>query len=189
MGRPRGFDEDQVVQAAAEVFADRGYDGTSVDDLVAALGVHRNSLYKTFGSKRGLYMAALHWHVEHQVRPLVMAVSAAGDITEALHRALATDAAKPGIDLLLRAAVERAPIDPEVAEVVTWCLQELDEALGRVLIAGHPGADETARVAALTTALTATVLGLRLRARAGASDTQTIEASGAVADRLSRHEI
>ena len=189
MGRPRGFDEDQAVQAAIGVFAERGYDGTSVDDLVASLGVHRNSLYKTFGSKGGLYTRALRWHVEHQVRPLVAAVAAAGDITEALHRALATDAARPGFDLLLRAAVERAPADPEVAEMVNRCLGELDEALGRVLIAEQPSADKTARVAALTTALTATVLGLRLRARAGASDTQTTEAGGAVARQLTRHEI
>ncbi|MGC4789620.1 TetR/AcrR family transcriptional regulator [Micromonospora sp. DT178] len=189
MGRPRGFDEEQAVQAAVEVFADQGYDGTSVDDLVAKLGVHRNSLYKTFGSKRGLYTRALRWHVEHQVRPLVMAVSAADDITEALHRALAADAAQTGFDLLLRAAVERAPIDAEVAEIVAGCLQEFDEALGRVLIATYQGADETARVAAPATELTAAVLGLRLRARAGASGTHTTEAGGAVADQLSRHEI
>jgi TetR/AcrR family transcriptional repressor of nem operon len=188
MGRPRGFAEDQVVQAAAEVFAEQGYDGTSIDDLVARLGVHRNSLYKTFGSKRGLYTRALRWHVEHQVRPLVMAVSAAGDITEALRRVLAIDAAQPGIDLLLRAAVELAPMDSEVAETVAGCLQEFDEALGRVLITTDEGPDDTARVAALATALTATALGLRLRARAGASETQTTAAGRAVADRLSRHD-
>ncbi|WP_408649259.1 helix-turn-helix domain-containing protein [Streptomyces herbicida] len=34
------------------MFAERGYEGTSVDDLVRALGVHRGSLYKVFGSKR-----------------------------------------------------------------------------------------------------------------------------------------
>ncbi|MER7334689.1 MULTISPECIES: helix-turn-helix domain-containing protein [unclassified Micromonospora] len=189
MGRPRGFDEDQAVQAAIGVFAERGYDGTSVDDLVASLGVHRNSLYKTFGSKGGLYTRALRWHVEHQVRPLVAAVAAAGDIAEAMRRVLAADAAEPGFDLLLRAAVERAPVDPEIAEMVNGCLGELDEALGHVLIAEQPGAEKAARVAALTTALTATVLGLRLRARAGASDTQTTEAGGAVAHQFSRHEI
>ncbi|MBF6150402.1 helix-turn-helix domain-containing protein, partial [Nocardia nova] len=53
MGRPRGFDEDEVIAAAARLFAERAYDGVSVDDLVNHLGVHRNSLYKVFGSKRG----------------------------------------------------------------------------------------------------------------------------------------
>jgi TetR/AcrR family transcriptional repressor of nem operon len=70
MGRPRGFDEPAVTAAAAGLFAGRAYDGVSVDDLVQQLGVHRNSLYKTFGSKRGLYLAALRWYLEHEVPPL-----------------------------------------------------------------------------------------------------------------------
>jgi TetR/AcrR family transcriptional repressor of nem operon len=36
---------------------------------VVRLGVQRNSLYKVFGGKRGLYLAALRWHLEHQVHP------------------------------------------------------------------------------------------------------------------------
>ncbi|MFD0635702.1 helix-turn-helix domain-containing protein [Catenulispora yoronensis] len=61
MGRPKAFDETDAVLAAAALFADRVYAGVSVDDLVVALGVHRHSLYRTFGSKRGLYLAALRW--------------------------------------------------------------------------------------------------------------------------------
>ena len=57
MGRRRSFDEDEVVRAAVGLFGGRSYDGVSIDDLVNHLGVHRNSLYKTFGSKRGLYLA------------------------------------------------------------------------------------------------------------------------------------
>ena len=44
MGRPTAFDETEVARAAAELSAARPYDGISVDDLVAHLGVHRNSL-------------------------------------------------------------------------------------------------------------------------------------------------
>ncbi|WP_280181084.1 helix-turn-helix domain-containing protein, partial [Nocardia farcinica] len=69
MGRPRGFDEDEVIAAAARLFAERAYDGVSVDDLVDHLGVHRNSLYKVFGSKRGLYLAALRWYRPRHRRP------------------------------------------------------------------------------------------------------------------------
>ncbi|MFV2118625.1 TetR/AcrR family transcriptional regulator, partial [Streptomyces sp. Act-28] len=84
MGRPRTFDEAEVVEAAADLFARRAYDGVSVDDLVAHLGVHRNSLYKVFGSKRGLYLAALRWHLEHRLRPLPARVRAAPDPAGAL---------------------------------------------------------------------------------------------------------
>lgn len=59
MGRPRGFDTEALLTMAAGLFARRGYDGTSVDDLVRELGVHRGSLYAVFGSKRGLFLATL----------------------------------------------------------------------------------------------------------------------------------
>jgi AcrR family transcriptional regulator len=59
VARPRTFDEDVVVAQAAQVFARVGYHGTSVDDLVAATGLQRGSLYKAFGSKHQLFERAL----------------------------------------------------------------------------------------------------------------------------------
>lgn len=143
MGRPRAFDETEVIRSAATLFARRAYDGISVDDLVTHLGVHRNSLYKTFGSKRGLYLTALRWHLDHQVRPLL------ADPAGLLDRA--TGSADLG--LLLLAAVEQAPADPEVAELIGAVLREFDDA-----VAGATGGLPAG-------ALTATVLGLHLRAR------------------------
>jgi len=46
MGRPRSFDEDTILEAAAAVFVRGGYEGTSIDDLVRTLGLHRGSLYQ-----------------------------------------------------------------------------------------------------------------------------------------------
>jgi TetR/AcrR family transcriptional repressor of nem operon len=112
VGRPRGFDEDEVVRAAAELFALHSYDGTSVDDLVNHLGVHRGSLYKTFGSKRGLYLRALRRHVDDDVTRLARAVAGAGDQAEAVGLVLA---AGPKLGLLFHAMVERAPVDPDAA--------------------------------------------------------------------------
>ena len=57
MGRNRTFDEDGVVERCAEVFRRTGYEGSSIDDLVAATGLHRGSLYSAFGSKRGLFVS------------------------------------------------------------------------------------------------------------------------------------
>lgn len=59
MARPREFDETLAVDAAAAVFRTRGYSATTIDQLVQATGVHRGSLYSTFGSKRGLLLRAL----------------------------------------------------------------------------------------------------------------------------------
>ncbi|GII53567.1 hypothetical protein Pth03_19560 [Planotetraspora thailandica] len=173
MGRPRGFDEAAVVRSAAELFATRSYDGISMDELVTHLGVHRNSLYKTFGSKRGLYQAALTWSLEHEVAPLIGRLQRSGDIAAALRVALTEPGAETGLNLLLLAAVERAPVDGEVAEQLDKVLAAFDEAALQAADANLPAgdADRTAdgAKADLAFALTATILGLRLRARAAGS--------------------
>ncbi|MER7499647.1 TetR family transcriptional regulator [Nonomuraea pusilla] len=166
MGRPRGFDETEVVRAAAALFARQAYDGVSVDDLVAHLGVHRNSLYKTFGSKRGLYMAALRWHVDNELLPLVTAVGEAPDLPGAVRRALAVRDGGSPLDLLLMAAAERAPVDAEVAAQVARALNALEETLATRL----PGASPAP---GLAPALASALLGLRLRARTTQPDPGT----------------
>ena len=55
MARPRAFDETVVLSHARTLFANQGYNGTSIDDLVKATGLLRGSLYKAFGSKRNLF--------------------------------------------------------------------------------------------------------------------------------------
>lgn len=59
MARPRSFDEDAVVDRAMEVFWERGFERTSVPDLVDATGVHPGSLYRVFGDKQALFATAL----------------------------------------------------------------------------------------------------------------------------------
>lgn len=59
MARPRTFDEDVVIARAAAVFGRLGYNACSVDDLVEATALQRGSLYKAFGSKRGLFEKVL----------------------------------------------------------------------------------------------------------------------------------
>ncbi|WP_329499579.1 TetR/AcrR family transcriptional regulator [Kitasatospora herbaricolor] len=164
MGRPRAFDEDEAVQAAAGLFAAQGYEGTSVDDLVTGLGVHRGSLYKVFGSKRGLYLAALRRHLDQEVLPVAAALATAPGPAVLLTRAVAAYDGGPAGGFLLLAAAERAPVDPEVAALVEEGLAALDAAVAIVLGAGEPPPGEPAD--GLAGILGATVLGLRLRARA-----------------------
>lgn len=59
MARPRSFDPATVITRARDAFVAGGYRGTSVDDLLTATGLARASLYQAFGSKRGLFVAAL----------------------------------------------------------------------------------------------------------------------------------
>ncbi|PWJ53524.1 transcriptional regulator, TetR family [Quadrisphaera granulorum] len=100
MARPRSFDEGVVVDAATRCFTELGYAATSVDDLVSATGLHRGSLYGAFGSKRGLFLAALARH------------------TPLLSWGTEDDDGDRALDLLLVAALELAPHDDAVRDIV-----------------------------------------------------------------------
>lgn len=59
MGRPRAFDEGKALDRAMKVFWRKGYEGASISDLTAAMGINSPSLYGAFGSKEGLFAAVL----------------------------------------------------------------------------------------------------------------------------------
>jgi len=69
VGRSQSFDTTTVVQAARDVFWDQGLEGASLPDLERATGLNRSSLYHAFGSKRGLFDAAVEDYLETVIRP------------------------------------------------------------------------------------------------------------------------
>ena len=74
-GRPRAYDPAQALARAAETFWKAGYAGTSLDDLSAATGMNRPSLYAAFGDKRDLYLKTLE-HYREESRGLARAALA-----------------------------------------------------------------------------------------------------------------
>src|SRR5271170_5214116 len=63
-GRPRSFDERDALEKATQVFWSKGYDGVTIDDLVAGMGVGRPSLYAVFGDKRTIFLRVLRAYAE-----------------------------------------------------------------------------------------------------------------------------
>src|SRR5271154_4650409 len=63
-GRPRSFDEKEALEKATQVYWSKGYDGVTIDDLVAGMGVGRPSLYAVFGDKRTLFLRVLKDYAE-----------------------------------------------------------------------------------------------------------------------------
>jgi len=63
-GRPRSFDESEALEKATQVFRSKGYDGVTIDDLVAGMGVGRPSLYSIFGNKQTLFLRVLKAYME-----------------------------------------------------------------------------------------------------------------------------
>jgi AcrR family transcriptional regulator len=58
-GRPREFDEEEVLDVAMRLFWEHGFDGTSMSELTEAMGINRRSVYAAFGNKEALFTAAL----------------------------------------------------------------------------------------------------------------------------------
>jgi len=65
-GRPRSFDELEALEKATQVFWSKGYDGVTIDDLVAGMGVGRPSLYAVFGDKRAIFLRVLRAYAERK---------------------------------------------------------------------------------------------------------------------------
>src|SRR3569833_1374812 len=59
MARTKDFDEDEVLSRAMDLFWLKGYNGTSMQDLVDGLGISRSSLYDTYGDKHSLFLKSL----------------------------------------------------------------------------------------------------------------------------------
>jgi TetR/AcrR family transcriptional repressor of nem operon len=150
MGRLQTFDSTTVVQSARDVFWDLGYDGASLADLESATGLNRSSLYHAFGSKRGLFDAAVADYRDTVIRPRLSALQADGagraellayftELRDAVDQ-LPLDSPRRGC-LLVNCATGLAAHDEPAREVVEEYRTELAEAL-RNAIAGAAGAVE-----------------------------------------------
>ncbi|MGW6917504.1 TetR/AcrR family transcriptional regulator [Kitasatospora sp. NPDC054939] len=134
MARTKEFDPDAALQSALELFWRRGYEATSMADLVEELGIARASIYGTFGSKRELYLRALERYGELNEPLLLAELSQPGPVLPAVRGLVRRYAAESAEDSLKRGcfiantAVELAPHDPVVARRVetSWgCLETM----------------------------------------------------------------
>jgi len=67
MARTREFDEDKALEAAMELFWEKGYEATSLSDLTSKMGIQRPSIYSAFGDKKELFEAALRRYMMSHV--------------------------------------------------------------------------------------------------------------------------
>ncbi|HBU81873.1 MULTISPECIES: TetR/AcrR family transcriptional regulator [Paenibacillus] len=121
MVRQREFDTDKALEAAMQIFWDKGFEATSLSDLTTSMGIQRPSLYAAFGDKKELFETALRRYttlhaaqvrsrlqhtssVKEAFRALFEHIGAEGDVTDPRHGCFC-----------INTMVELAPHDPKLA--------------------------------------------------------------------------
>ena len=87
-GRPRTFDRDEALKKAMYVFWDKGYEGTSMADLIESIGMKAPSIYAAFGNKDALFRESVELYIEQVEEGPLKALNSSNYILEALNGSL-----------------------------------------------------------------------------------------------------
>jgi TetR/AcrR family transcriptional regulator, transcriptional repressor for nem operon len=178
--RPRTFDEDRAVDAAMRTFWANGYEATTTEDLCAATGLGRSSIYNTFTSKHELFRRALLHYVEtmttFQLGILEDEERAPAERLRALFSAVIDGEMATRRDgrsigcLTVNTTVELAGRDPEAAEILDRDMERRAAALRIVIAAGQRAGEITSGrdPVALARYLNAVIGGMRVAGQGGA---------------------
>lgn len=188
-GRPRSFDPDEVLDKARAVFWNLGYAATSLDDLAAATGLNRPSLYAAFGDKHALYLAALARSAKEATGalgaalttelPLRVVLAAIFDRTVEIYRR--GEAGQRGC-FLIGTAVTQAVDDPQARELLGAYVADTDSLFAARFERDGGQLAQGVTPAAAGAMASATFHTLAVRARTGAPEAELIAVGRAAVD-------
>lgn len=174
MGRPRQFDESNLLDAATELFWSKGFDETSVEDVSRATGVGNGSIYAAYGNKRGLFLAAFERYCERRARFVREVVTSAPGApraaVHALFRAVIDDcAAHPDRRgcLMINSIAQLGTRIPEVATIGTRTTAAMEEGVADRLRVAAPDNADPATLSALSAHIIVISQGLIQLSRLG----------------------
>ena len=179
MARPREFDEIEVKQALMRVFWEKGYEATSMQDLVEATGLHKGSLYGAFGGKQALYMVALAHYDHTRIQDGIDMLSGEGRAVDKIAKLFDSviDSTKAGLFsggcLLCNASIEMAPVDKSVERSVKSTIQRLQSAVEAAI---RSAISDPSNASALSGFIICAYFGARVLAKAGAPLQMIIDA-------------
>jgi Transcriptional regulator len=171
LARSKEFDEDAVLLKAMKLFWAQGYEKTSMQDLVEQMGIHRRSIYDTFGDKHALYLRALKrysdtvWNsIEQRAQSSQSAQAAIRSVMEA---AVDRNEERPPGCLMVNTAVELALHDPELEACVNQSWSGTEELFRNLIIQGQQAGELSASLDAelLAPYLNNSLIGLRVMAK------------------------
>jgi AcrR family transcriptional regulator len=175
-GRPRAYDPDAALARAVDAFWDAGFAATSLDDLTAATGMNRPSLYGAFGDKQALYRKALELYQAHTREALAKALGGGDPLRTALRNVydtaisiyLSGDNGARGC-FIIGTAVAQAVTDADTRVALADTLHEIDDALASRIARAHRSGELSADAdpAKLAKLACAALYSLAIHARAG----------------------
>lgn len=173
MGRDKNYQREAILTAAMNTFWETGFHHTSARELAAAMGVNVATMYSEFGSKEGLYSAALELYEREVVDaffgPLEAPEASIDTLRTTLRQfpALAAQVAMAPGCLVTNAAIERAPDQAASHEVMARYVRRIAAGARHALTNASPGAaPDAAAVEQLSHQLVATLLGMFVMTRA-----------------------
>lgn len=124
MARNKEFDRDLALGRAIQLFSERGFAGTSTEDIMQAMGIGRQSMYDTFGDKRTLFLTALDQYVRSSSGLIANELRKPGNPLDLLRHTLITfaqreDLSSVGACMGLNTIAEFGIRDKEVTETIT----------------------------------------------------------------------
>jgi len=140
MSRPREFNPDDAIEKAMQVFWHKGYEATSMEDLLSAMDLNRGSLYDTFGDKRQLFLKVMDRYCTTFVGPKFFLLNQPGPALPTLRRfihgmiegALA-DPQRRGC-LIANTVMELSPHEKEIAGTLRQALKMAEDTFFKVLV-------------------------------------------------------
>jgi AcrR family transcriptional regulator len=174
-GRPRAYEPDVALGKALELFRKGGLTATSLDDLSAATGMNRPSLYGAFGDKRELYIKSYQRYRDDARAAMANIFREELPLRRRLERiyAVALDIYLSGEDgpkgcFTVLTAASEAVHDPAIRAIVVDALSELDKAFGRCFQLAKDNGElpESADTLALGELASAAIHTIAIRARA-----------------------
>ncbi|MDT8719191.1 TetR/AcrR family transcriptional regulator [Clostridium sp. 19966] len=175
MGRSKEFEENTVLQRAMEVFWQQGYEKTSMSDLVEQMGIHRKSLYDTFGDKHSLYLKAMDRYEEYNTAKLksetLRAKTAYQAIQYIFDYIIEGNEDKHCGCLFVNAATEMGPWDQEVLKKTEEAFSQAEKFIADIIKKGQENGEFSCKYddEVLGEVLHNSLLGLRVLVKTSAS--------------------
>lgn len=173
MARPREFDTEEALNAAISAFWERGYEATSMDDLLNVMGLTKGSLYKAFGDKHNLFLISLQHYLDRLFEKMNDAVQSSDNPTRSLSTLMG------GVENLcckqetskgcfaVNSVVELSQRDQDAGDILKRHLIRVEKLLAKLITKGQQSGDFRKDIAAdhLAEALFVYIFGMLAQSR------------------------